>query len=81
MDDRLTWTDRLNHLRFWRTIVLMEKWLSVFFLCWLFLAGLSPLKLTIVGFLFAVCYFVVSQTHFNLEDAAGMPVQHLVVRY
>lgn len=63
----------LNHLRFSRFVVLVEKWMSIIILIFLKLAGFQHFTIFCCLLLLLLTYFIVSRNHQILEDTAGVP--------
>lgn len=77
----LTWADKLNHIRFSRSILLVEKWFSVLILCWLLLFTNNYPIVAFAALLFLFLFLLNHINHRQLEHAGGMPTSELVVRY
>lgn len=76
----LSWKQKLFHIRFSRLVLLCEKWFSIMIICWLLLFGITPTNLTITGILFFAGYFWTHANHYNLEEAAGLPVNRVNIK-
>lgn len=77
----LTWHERLNHVRFSRLILFADKWL-VLIVSIVMLYLNFPLQLIASYAVFAAVMFGLQYAkHTVLEDAAGLPTNHLVIRY
>ncbi len=81
MSDSVSWLEKLSHLRFSRIVLLMEKWFSIFIVCWLVLVGVTSVNIWISSVALALAYAVAHVHYHDLEDAAGLPVRHLVLRF
>lgn len=77
----LTWSDRLNFVRFSRAILLFEKWFSILILCWLGLFTHSPVFVLFCSIVFFGMFLLNFTNHYHLERAAGLPSQQLVIAY
>lgn len=77
----LDWTNRLLHLRFSRAILFFEKWLSFFFVSFLLILSMPWPIVSVVAFVCSVFFLLAYSSHFNLEEAAGMPVNYVTVKY
>lgn len=77
----LSWLEKLSHLRFSRVVLLMEKWFSIFIVCWLVLVGVTTTNIWISAVALGLVYAIAHMHYHDLEDAAGLPVRHLVLRF
>lgn len=77
----LDWATRLHHLRFSRLLLFLEKWASIFLVLLLAVAGVQFPILSMAFVVIFILFVCAWNYHFNLEEAAGMPVGRLVVRY
>lgn len=77
----LSWDTRLHHIRWTRLVLLAEKWFSFLLIAFFFLLESSSLTLAaLVSVLFCLYFFAHNHYH-TLEDAGGLPANHLIVRY
>jgi hypothetical protein len=77
----MDWHTRLNHIRFSRAVLFMEKWTSLIFIAIMILAGFALPFVGAIGAVLAILFVLVYSGHYNLEEAAGMPVNRLSMRY
>jgi len=77
----LDWPTKLLHLRFSRAVLFLEKWMTVLLLCILVFAGLKWPFLATLGLMLLGLFVLAYNGHFNLEEAAGMPVNRVTMRY
>ena len=77
----MDWETRLHHIRWVRLILLMEKWLSLLFLGFFFVLGVPSSWLVFLAVLLFGTYFACHNHYHTLEDAGGLPSNHLVLRY
>jgi hypothetical protein len=73
--------EQLFHLRWVRLVLLVEKWMSVLVMGFFFLCGLNPLAATVLAFTLFFLYIFAHNHYHTLEDAAGLPSNHLIVRF
>jgi hypothetical protein len=69
------------HVRFSRLVLFMEKWASLILVLILVTAGVAPPVIGITLAIVAILFLFAWNSHFNFEEAAGMPVNRLTVRY
>lgn len=77
----LDWNGRLHHLRWNRLVLFMEKWFSLFIFGFFFLLDFGPVFLVVIALGLAFLYLIAHNHYHTLEDCAGLPSNHLVVRY
>ena len=77
----LNWSDRLGHLRFSRGLLFLEKWLSLFMIPLLIILSMPLPVISALVVFCAVWLFLAYNSHFNLEEAAGMPVNYVTLKY
>ena len=77
----VNWSDRLNHIRFSRCVLFLEKWFSVIILVLLVILKLNPIAVAVVSAIFAIHYLMTHAGHFLLEETGGMPVNRVTMRY
>lgn len=77
----LDWQTKLSHIRWTRLVLFMEKWLSVFIMCFFSLFDFHPLTRAAFALLLFVSWLVAHNNYHTLEDSAGLPTNHLVIRY
>lgn len=77
----LDWNGKLHHLRWSRLVLLVEKWLSLFLLGFFFLLELHPVTLVLIAACLFGLYLLAHNHYHTLEDAAGLPSNHMIVRY
>lgn len=76
-EEVVSWSQRLNHIRFSALLVLMEKSILILALALLFLVKLPAwlvVSVSLVGFIFVLHAHV---NHFAIVEAAGMPTVRL----
>ena len=81
MTDYCDWPNRLVHLRFSRLVLFLEKWASIFTILILAVAGVQFPLLSIAAVVIFITMVCAWNYHFNLEEAAGMPISRFTVRY
>lgn len=69
----LSWFERLHHIRFSSMMLAIEKWFSIFVLCFLILAGVGPISMAAFVVVFLVLYCHVHVNHYELLEGAGLP--------
>jgi hypothetical protein len=77
----LTWFDKLHHIRFSMLLLTLEKWFSVFIVCFLVLAGIAPIWLSFSVFVLFLLYLHFHANHYELVQGAGLPVVRAVLRF
>lgn len=77
----LDWHTKLHHLRWTRLVLLMEKWFSLLLFAFFCLLQLHWAVLVLIAYGLAHMYFFAHNHFHTLEDAAGLPSNHLIVRY
>lgn len=77
----LNWHDRLNHIRYSRFVLFMEKWATVLCILVLLSAGYNKIAGTFLAVFLFFTWFAAHQNHYGIEEAGGLPVNHFSVRY
>lgn len=73
--------ETLFHLRWTRLVLLVEKWMSLMIMALFMIMAVHPAGLVFIAAVLIVFYLIAHNHYHQLEFAAGMPANQLVVHY
>jgi hypothetical protein len=77
----LTWHEKLNHIRFMRLLLWTDHWLTWMTLIVILWLRFPPLFIAVYVVLRLISVVISHSKTRELEDAAGLPTNHLVIRF
>lgn len=81
MTDYIDWPQKLMHIRFQSALLFLEKWMTVTVLMLFYIHGFPWPVIIVLSSIWVLNYFWSWSKHVRLQEAAGLPVGRLLIKY